>query len=175
MFSDEPRLSEESGTSHEAESDTDAKATTIIKITASTDPNLQSRYFKTVKALKREIALFNTMGGTRMYALSPVLLASDVDADVLDEFPSLVGDCHVKLVVRNRCLLITNLSTGDAHGCAVTSAVQQAGSWSRNVFSVKSDTTFKSEDRNNGSAPDLVLEVPPANLPDGAQQQRLGE
>jgi len=175
MIGDEPRLSEESWTSHEAESDTDALGQTTIKVKASTDENLQTRYFKTVKALKREIDLFNTMGGTRMYLLDPVLLAEDVDADVLEELPSLVGDSHVKLVVRNRRLLITNLSGGSPHGCAVASINQQAGSWSRSAFSIMSDTTYASEDRNNGSAPDLVIEVPTANLPDGAGQQRLGE
>jgi len=169
------RLSGESGTTHEAGSDNDAHASTTIHVRASTHEDVLTRYLNTVKAIQREIALFNAMEGTRMYSLSPVLLVDNVDADVLDMFPSSVGEHQVKLMVTDRQLFITNVSMGDAHSCAVTSIIHQAGSWSRNVFSVKSNTKFESEDANYGSAPDLVIEVPSANLPDGAGQQRLGK
>jgi len=117
-----------------------------IRIQLPNEPNVHSKYLKAVRRIKNEI-----MSLTSSYVLEPVLVCSNVDVNVLEEFPQLVGDVHVKLAVWNGSLYITGIATADAHGCAVSQIKAQAIIWSRNVFTVMTDTVFETEDGGSGS------------------------
>jgi len=163
-----------SDSTNEDISDSDTQVTTTITVKCSKVGPLIDRYYAAVKALKREIGLFNDVNGTRMYKLEPILLQENVDGSILEEMSPLVGDVYVKLVVHNSCLYITNLSDGYAHGAAVTDMVAQGGVWSRHVFSIKSHTVLSSDDNQHASTPDLVIEVPTGHLAAGETSARLG-
>ena len=61
----------------------------------------------------------------------------------------------------------------DAHGAGVANLIGQACTWSNSRFVVKTNTVFVSEDGNNGSSPDLVVEVPVGQRAPGAGASRV--
>ena len=179
----EPRISESSGTTNEALSDGDAprvppKRPSVYISEFDTDcyelhGDLVSRYFEAVYSLRSDIEGFYEEGTAEAYDFEPILIATGVEATVLEELPSLVGDSKVKCKVENSQLFITNLSNGNAHGAGVAEITRQTAAWAvAGGFLVTNDATVNFGP-GSGRAPDLLLSVHPAHLLAGQEHHRM--
>lgn len=138
----------------------------IISVKANFKLDLLPRYELAVQRIITKIK------GNEDYFLSPVLLASDVDASVLEELPSRIRGYRVNCTVMSGALYITGLSTGPPHAGGVGAFNQQARNWNtRNRFDIFSDAVSKFGDEAAG-APDMVITVPEKYTPAGAGSRR---
>lgn len=136
--------------------------------------DILENYFKAVKKIKYNIEAWESMDRFEMYNLQPVLIADRVPSSILDELPSLVSGYHVKSVVRNHKLYITNLSNGTAHGIGVSHLNYQAGAWNRSLlFTTLTDATLHTNNGADGSSPDLVISIVPQHRAPGDLSGRL--
>lgn len=120
--------------------------------------SLIDRYYKLVKRIVRF-----TSKDIGPYTLEPILLESNVDDDILESIPSLVGEHYVRCAVIHRNLYIISLSSHTPHSAAVQEINGQAYVW--NVangkrFYVTSDGITMFSEGNYG-APDSVIAIAP--------------
>lgn len=162
----------------EASSEDESQNSFLIQVTCDMDqPDLLQRYYSAVNRLRTDIMRFHESRHIlklETYEVAPVLIAENVNGSVLEQLPTLVGDMHVKCVVRGTRLFITNLCTGDAHGAGVAELVGQARAWSGSRFMIKTATNFTTWEGDT-TAPDLVLEVPISRRAPNAGPSRVGE
>jgi hypothetical protein len=139
-----------------------------------TKGDLMGRYLSTVKRLAKQVDGFHRAGAFELYHFQPVLVAKDVTAAVLEELPTLVGDKHVKAMVEEGELWITNLSTGGPHGAGVSNIAGQAEAWSNLLFDCRTGAVISSTNGRRGMAPDLAIQIAAPHLQPGVAQANLG-
>lgn len=137
--------------------------------------NVMERYVNAVESLSKQIDDFMLTGISEMYHFEPCLVARDVNAAVLEELPSLIGEKYVKCVVDSGNLLITDLGPGGAHGAGVAEIVGQAREWSKLVFDIRTNVVIKTDNNRSGFAPDLVIQVRAGQRQAGLSHAHLGK
>lgn len=130
---------------------------------------------RAVKNLSKQVDDFKGGEVWEMYSFEPCLIAKGVTADILEELPTHVGDKYAKCVVNDGDLLITDLSTGGAHGAGVVEIVGQAREWSKLVFDIRCGATIKANNGQSGFAPDLVIQVAGNQLLAGVPHAHLSK
>lgn len=85
---------------------------------------LIDRYYKIVKRIARF-----TSKDIGPYTLEPILLESNVDGDVLESLPTLVGEHYVRCAVIDRNLYIISLSSQTPHSVGVHDINGQVFVW----------------------------------------------
>lgn len=138
----------------------------IISVKANFKVDLLLRYELAVQRIILKIK------DNEDYVLTPVLLACNVNASVLEELPSQVRGYRVKCKVLSGALYITGLSTGPPHAGGVGGFNQQARNWNaRNYFDIFSDAVSRFGEEASG-APDMIITVPSKYTPVGAGSRR---
>lgn len=133
-----------------------------------------ARYFAAVRLLRYDIEGFYQTGTAEFYDFDPILIATGVEATVLEELPSLVGDSFVKCKVEDYKLFITDLSNGPAHGLGTSEIIRQAGTWAMNSGLATLNDAIVNFGPGSGRAPDLLLGVHSLHLGPGELHRRLG-
>jgi hypothetical protein len=172
------RNSDVSWTTAEVSSDEENQPLVTIKgdakVPAEGEGDVIARYFAVAKSLRAQILRFRKNNVFQIYDFPPALVARDVNADILDDLPTLVVDMHVKSEVRDGSLFIINLNGGDGHGSGVLEMGKQVGIWCQYYFVAKIDTTLKYSD-NNARSPDIVVEVKGTHRAPGGRRRRLSK
>jgi hypothetical protein len=147
----------------------------ILRVCANVDiVDLGERYTNTVKRIARRIE--KACLYCDVYRLQPVLVARDVDANLLESLPSVVNGYHVQSYIEKGIFFITGLSTSPPHAGGVGAFNNQARNWNsagRNRFDIFSDATSKFGEEASG-APDMVLTVPEKYSLPGTPRRTVG-
>lgn len=154
-----------------AVSDVDDSSLVIIRIKAKQEIGDPLLRFDT--AARNAIRAIKRVKGS--YEFEPIVIASDIDASILEALTTSVSDYHVHCVVLNGQLIITNLSTGYPHAGGVRSILTQAANWnSRGRFAPYSDANTRFS-RTAASAPDLTLSIDKKYALPGAGRRSAGD
>lgn len=124
-------------------------------------------------AVRRAITAIS--GREEIYVLEPILIASDVQFNILEELPTSVAGFHIRASVVRGQLFVTDLSTGPPHAGGVGAFNFQARLWNaRNRFDIFSDATSKFGEEASG-APDMVFTIPEKYTRPGRGRQTVGK
>ncbi len=153
--------------------DSDSDIVVNITIPGKVGDDILTRYHYALKRIVRAIS--RVEGG---YWLEPVLIASNVNDDVLETIPSQYADYRVKCQVITRELFIISLSTGTPHNAGTSSMHQQAMMWNAangKHFDIFSDASLAFGDAGSSGAPDLVFTIAKKHRLPGQSRRNVGK
>lgn len=132
-----------------------------IKCTA----NINEKYMKYAEKLVNFFK--NEIKDGSLYDMEPILVASGVDANILEELSRNIAGFHFRTIVKDGNLIILDLAPGLPHSTGVTNGIiTEITKWkathARDFYSITSDGLFtEEENERNGFAPDAVICVSP--------------